>query len=142
MGGGFRQLGRDIRYLKSDIADATLTFLVKIAHLLWLNYLFIALLVLSGVFALLDKQTLAGRRSLAKTRQLLKNANTEEQVSEALTAYIQVRYGVHTASLPLRNISAALEKHGCPADLVKHFEALWQRLNAARFAPLFSADRL
>ena len=136
LGGGFRQLGRDIRYLKSDIADATLTFLVKIAHLPWLNYLFIALLGLSGVFALMDKQTLAGRRSLAKTRQLLKNASTEEQISEALTAYIQVRYGVHTASLPLRDISSALEKHGCSAELVKRFEALWQRLNAARFAPV------
>ena len=94
------------------------------------------ILGLSGVFALMDKQTLAGRRSLAKTRQLLKNASTEEQISEALTAYIQVRYGVHTASLPLRDISSALEKHGCPAELVKRFEALWQRLNAARFAPV------
>ena len=136
LGSGFRQLGQDIRYLKSDLARDDVTFLAKLANLNIVSYLFAALLLAAGVFALLDKQTLAGRRALARARAQLKNAWTEEAVADALSAYIHVRYGVHTASLPLRDISAALKKRGCPADLIKRFETLWQRLDAARFAPV------
>ena len=133
---GVRQLGRDIRYLKSDMADAKLTLLAKLASWGWLSYLFGILLSLAAVFALLDKQTLAGRRAMAKARAQLKNAYTEEAVAEALSTYLQVRYNVHTASLPLRDISASLKKRGCPPDLVKKFEDLWRHLDAARFAPV------
>lgn len=136
LGGGFRQLGQDIRYLKSDVADAELTFFAKLAAMSFVNYLFITLLVFAGLFALADKQTLAGKRALAKARASLKKAWSEEAVADALSTYLQVRYGVHTASLPLRDISAALKKRGCPAPLIQQFETLWQRLDAARFAPV------
>lgn len=136
LGNGFRQLGQDIRYLKSDMDGAKLTFLAQLSTWTWANYLFISLLALAGIFALMDKQTLAGRRALAKARAQLKTAYTEEAIVEALTTYLQVRYKVHTASLPLRDISTALQKHGCPAELAKRFETLWQRLDAARFAPV------
>ena len=135
LGNGFRQLGRDIRYLKSDLAQGDTTFLAGLAKLDMASYLFAALLLTAGVFALMDKQTLAGKRALSRARAQLKRACTEEAVSDALSVYLQVRYGVHTASLPLRDISASLKKRGCPPDLIKHFESLWQHLDAARFAP-------
>ncbi len=135
LGNGFRELGRDIRYLKSDVSPSKLGVLSTVSDWQIANYLFGALLVLAALFALMDKQTLAGRRALAKARTQLKNAHTEEAVSEALTAYLQARYRVHIASLPLKDITAALRKNGCPAELVQRFDTLWQRLNAARFAP-------
>ena len=135
LGNGFRQLGQDIRYLKSDLAQENTTFLARLAKLDIVSYLFAALLLAAGVFALMDKQTLAGKRALSRARAQLKKAKTEEAVSDALSVYLQVRYGVHTASLPLRDISAALKKRGCPPELIKHFESLWQHLDAARFAP-------
>ncbi len=135
LGNGFRQLGQDIRYLKSDLAQDDATFLAKLAALNIVSYLFMALLLFAGIFALLDKQSLAGKRALARAKAQLKKAWTEEAVSDALDTYLYVRYGVHTASLPLRDISAALKRRGCPADLVQRFENLWQRLDAARFAP-------
>ncbi len=136
LGGGFRQLGQDIRYLKSDVSPEQTSFLAALARWDLVSYLFIILLGLCAVFALLDKKTLAGKRALSKARAQLKNAQSEEAVAEALSVYLAIRYGVHTASLPLRNISAALKKRGCPEPLVKRFETLWQRLDAARFAPV------
>lgn len=136
LGGGFRQLGSDIRYLKSGLAKNNTVFLAKLAELDFVCYLFMALLLAAGVFALMDKQTLAGKRNLARARAQLKKAWTEEAVADALSVYLQTRYGVHTASLPLRDISAALKKRGCPAELINRFETLWQRLDAARFAPV------
>ena len=136
LGGGFRQLGQDIRYLKADIAPEQDSLLSTLARWNFLTYIFVALLAVCAVFALLDKKTLAGKRALAKARAQLKNAESEEAVADALSVYLAIRYGVHTASLPLRNISAALKKRGCPEPLVKRFETLWQRVDAARFAPV------
>lgn len=136
LGGGFRRLSQDIRYLKSGIAEAELTFFAKLSKLSFVSYLAVTLLFFAGLFALMDKQTLAGKRSLAKARSSLKKAWSEEAVADALSTYLQVRYGVRTASLPLRDISAALKKRGCPDTLIKQFETLWQRLDAARFAPV------
>lgn len=135
LGTGFQQLGQDIRYLKSGAARAELRFFAKLASMNFVTYLFLTLLVFAAVFALMDKQTLAGKRALAKARSSLKKAWSEEAVADALSTYLQVRYGVRTASLPLPGISAALKKRGCPPALIHQFETLWQRLDAARFAP-------
>ncbi len=134
--GGVRQLGQDIRYLKSNLTDDKITFLSRVAKLHYVNYAALFLLILAGIFAFSDKRTLASKRALAKARASLKNAQNEEAVAEALSIYLQIRYKVHTASLPLRDLSAALKKHGCQPDLIERFETLWQRLDAARFAPV------
>lgn len=133
---GVHQLSQDIRYIKSAPMQSGPAFLEKLAGLGLVNYVALALLVLAGAFALTDKKTLAGKRAAAKIRTQLKNANTEEEVASALSNYLQQTYGVHTGSLPLRDISAALKQKHCPAVLVERFEILWKRLDAARFAPV------
>ncbi len=136
LGNGFRQLGRDILYLKSGLKEDTKTFLGNIGQMNWLIYLALAAMALCGAFALADKKTLAQKHALAKAKAQLKNAYHEEIISDALSTYLQVRYQVNTGSLPLREISAALKQKSCPADLIGRFEILWQKLDAARFAPV------
>ena len=136
LGNGFRQLGQDILYLKSELKENTGSFLAKIGQMKVLIYLSFAVLLLCGGFAFADKKTLAQKHALSKAKAQLKNAYHEEVISDALSTYLQVRYHVHTASLPLRDISAALKQKACPAELIKRFEILWQKLDAARFAPV------
>ena len=136
LGNGFRQLGKDILYLKSTLSTNKDSFLAKIGGMNWLAYLALAFLILCGIFALTDKKTWAQKHALAKAKAQLKNAYHEDVISDALSTYLQVRYHVHTASLPLRDIVSELKQHGCPAILVSRFEMLWQKLNAARFAPV------
>lgn len=135
LGGGFRQLGQDIRYLKASAATQKPGLLTKIASYGWLLWGALVLLALAGVVALLDKSALAGKRERSKVLQSLKNAKNAEAVSDALSAFILLRYGVHTASLPLRDIVSALKKRSCPANLLDQFQRIWQLLDAARFAP-------
>lgn len=135
LGGGFRQLGQDIRYLKASAAEQELGFLRKIAFHDWLGWGALALLILAGAAALLENSALSGKRERAKVLQTLKSAHNAEEVSDALAAFILLRYSVHTASMPLRDIVTALKKRNCPANLLEQFQRLWQLLDAARFAP-------
>lgn len=136
LNGGLRTLGTDIRYLKTRPFDGQADFLTRLGKSQAGNIAFGLLLLLCALYALTDKQTLAGKRSLSKARASLKRAENPEAVAEALSTYLSVRYGVHTASLPLRDISAALQARGCPAPLLASFETLWKQLDAARFAPV------
>lgn len=136
IGNGFQALSQDIHYLKSHVAQAEWTFFTKLASLNWVTYLLLTLLVFAGGFALTDKSTLAGKRTLAKIRAQLKNPSTEETISDALAAYLHIRYGIHTASLQLRDIEQALQKCKCPPALIEQFSSLWKQLDAARFAPV------
>lgn len=136
LGGGFRELGKDIRYLKSDAQNAQFGFLTRVADMHFVSYLMGALLLLSALFALTDKNSLHSKRTQAKARSQLKNARDEEAVADALSAYLYSKYGVHTASLPLKDIARALKQRSCPETLVRKFETIWQRLDAARFAPV------
>ena len=136
LGNGFRQLGRDILYLKSNLNTDTDSFLSKIGKMNWLIYIALIALGLCGLFAFTDKKTLAQKHALAKAKAQLKNAYHEEVISDTLSTYLQVRYQVNTGSLPLREISAALKQKSCPSALIERFEVLWQKLDAARFAPV------
>ena len=136
LGNGFRQLGRDILYLKSNLNTDTDSFLSKIGKMNWLIYIALIALGLCGLFAFADKKTLAQKHALAKAKAQLKNAYHEEVISDTLSTYLQVRYQVNTGSLPLREISAALKQKSCPSALIERFEVLWQKLDAARFAPV------
>ncbi len=135
LGSGFTQLGKDIHYVKADLAPANTDWLTQLAELSWVNYVALAILLFAFILALRDKQTVAEKKALARIRARLKHAANEEAVSDALAEYILIQYQVHTASLPLRDITAALQAHGCPALLVQQFSELWQKLDAARFAP-------
>ena len=136
LGNGFQTLNKDIRYLKSKAIQTEWTFFTKLASLNFITYLLLTFLVLAGCFALTDKNTLEGKRSLSKIRAQLKNPQTEETISDALSAYLQIRYGIRTASLPLRDIEQALYQKQCPTPLVEQFSTLWKQLDAARFAPV------
>lgn len=133
---GFRQLEQDIRYLKSNLADTQISFLTKIARLNLLTYLLLALLILAALFSLAGKKAFSSKKALVTAKNALKNAHSEEAVADALSHYLFEKYAVHTASLPLRDIVAALKVRSCPIDLIQRFETLWQRLDAARFAPV------
>ncbi len=133
---GLRTLGKDIRYLKTHPFSGQAGFLVRLGKWTAVHIAFGLVLLLCALYALTDKQTWAGKRSLAKARASLKRAENPEAVAEALSTYLSIRYGVHTASLPLRDISAALKARACPAPLITRFETLWKQLDAARFAPV------
>lgn len=136
LNGGLRTLGTDIRYLKTHPFEGQADFLARLGRSSAGNIAFGLLLLACALYALTDKQTWAGKRSVSKARANLKRAESPEAVAEALSTYLSVRYGVHTASLPLRDIAAALQARGCPAVLLASFETLWKQLDAARFAPV------
>ena len=135
---------RNLHIMKAESPGPEVSKLVprvrKTAGILYLIYTIMTatqfVLLLCGGFAFADKKTLAQKHALSKAKAQLKNAYHEEVISDALSTYLQVRYHVHTASLPLRDISAALKQKACPAELIKRFEILWQKLDAARFAPV------
>lgn len=140
LGSGFKQLGTDIRYVKSSLPQAGPNGLERAAGLPGLNWLALGLLVAAALLARTDKRTLAGKRALARARARLPRAQTPQEVAETLSLYLQVQYGVHMASLPLRELESTLQTHGCSAPLAAQFSALWQSLEAARFAPGAAAD--
>ncbi len=134
-GTGFQTLGQDIHYVKSAVYDDEWHFFATLASLSVGNYIALLLLIFSLSFVLLDKTTLAEKRALAQAKTQLKHAENEQAVADALSTYLQTKYGLHTASLPLRNLQAALTCKGCPSVLAEQFALLWQQLEAARFAP-------
>ena len=136
LGNGFQELGQDIHYLKSTLAEQNDSFLQQVANLWWVCYLGFALLLGGVVFAFADKNTLASKRALAKARHRLKHAFSEESVVDALSLYLQLTYQISTATLPLRDIEKALAQKGCSEELIKRFAALWQQLESVRFAPV------
>ncbi|WP_458401711.1 BatD family protein [Candidatus Avelusimicrobium sp.] len=136
LGNGFRQLTQDIRYLKSALSEPTASFIQKAAAHNWLFYPPLLLLGMGLIFAFSDKKTLAQKRALSNAKTQLKKALKADEVADALSTYLQLRYRIHTASLPLREISNALKKCGCPPNLVERFETIWQKLDAVRFAPV------
>ena len=135
LGNGVTQLGQDIRYVKNTLFPAQTDWLIGLSALNLVTYIALAVLVLAGIFALLDKQTLAGKKALVQLRARLKHPANEQDVADALSDYLQIKYNIHTASLPLRDITAALQGKGCSGVLLQQFATLWQKLDAARFAP-------
>ena len=133
---GFRQLNQDIHYLKSGIADVQITFLTKLAHFNFVTYLLLTLLVFSAVFSFAAKKTLSSKKALLKAKNALKSPQSEEAIADALSVYLFEKYAVHTASLPLRDIVSTLKARSCPEEIINRFATLWQRLDAARFAPV------
>lgn len=132
---GFQELSQDIHYLKTNENTPQANVLLTLSNYSFINYIVLGLLLASLVFALLGKRTLASKHAILKVRHQLKTATNAETVANALSAYLQQAYGIHTASQPLRSIEAALTKKGCPRPVIKQFSMLWQQLDTARFAP-------
>lgn len=131
---GFHTLGSDIAYLKSTLAPEA-GFLTKVSALAWINWLAGALLFVSVLFALFGRKTLAQKRAYSQAKALLKASPNEEAVADAVAGYLQQKFKISTGSLPLKSIVNMLGKKGVTPATAEAFSLLWQRLDAARFAP-------
>ena len=141
LGNGFQELGKDIRYLKAEPYTKQFGFLDRLANWSVINYIAGILVIIGIIFALMDKRSLTEKRALTKAKAQLKHATNAETIANALSTYLQIKYDVHTASLPLRDIQEALKKKGCAAPQIEQFSTLWQQLNAVRFAPATAQEQ-
>ena len=131
---GFHTLGSDISYLKTTYAPNPSIF-TKVSEAGLLNWLAAILLFVSLLFALFGRKTLAQKRAYSQAKALLKNSPTEEAVANTTADYLQQKFKISTGSLPLKFIVTTLEKQGVTPATAEAFSLLWQRLDAARFAP-------
>ena len=90
--------------------------------------------------ASIGKRTAAKKHADLHTKNQLKKAKTYEAISDALAEYILTKFAISTASLPLKEITAALSKKHVSALTLEQFTHLWQDLDAARFAPQAATD--
>lgn len=131
---GVQTLGSDVHYLKTTYAPAP-NLLDQLAAWKNLNALFLGLLALGVLFAAFGRKSIAHKRAYASAKNALKKASTEEAVADAVSGYLQEKLKISTGSLPLKSILAALKQYGIKPSTAEAFSLLWQRLDAARFAP-------
>ena len=133
-GGGFQALGSDIQYLKTSYAPAP-NLLARCSLYGIFNAVALGLLALMVLFASLGKKSLNKKKAYTQAKARLKKAANGEDISDALSGYLQQKLKISTGSLPLKDIAAALTRKGVTPATVEQFSALWQKLDAARFAP-------
>ena len=133
-GNGFQSLGQDIAYLKTNYAPEP-SMLYKLSAWQVLNWVMLALLALSVLFASVGRKSLAQKRAYSTAKNLLKKAITDEAVADAVSGYLQQKMKISTGSLPLKAIVKALQSRGITPATAESFSLLWQRLDTARFAP-------
>lgn len=131
---GVQTLGRDVHYLKTSYAPKP-GLLAQLADWENLNTLFLGLLALGVFFAAVGRKSIAQKRAYASAKNALKKATSEEAVADAVSGYLQEKLKISTGSLPLKSILAALKQRGIKPSTAEAFSLLWQRLDAARFAP-------
>lgn len=131
---GFQALGNDIHYLKTVYAPRP-TFLTDISKWAWLNGLVLVWLAICIFSASLGKKIGARKRAYYEAKTRLKKAVTYEDISDAVAAYLAARLNIRTGSMPLREITVALQQKGYDLPTIRKFAALWQAWEAARFAP-------
>ena len=132
---GIKRLGTDIRYLKTSPFEPAYTGLVALGKAKFWPVVFLLAPVLCLLGATLGKKSLRAKRPLLTAHAALKKATTEAQISEAVSAFLLQRFKLNTGSLQLREMMQALQKRGADKATLQAFLALWQRLDAARFAP-------
>lgn len=137
-GNGFQSFSQDIAYLKTDAAPEP-SFLTRLSAWQTLNWVMLAVLALSVLFASVGRKSLAQKRAYATAKNRLKKAVSDEAIAEAVSGYLQHKLKISTGSMPLKSILQALHKQGITPATAEAFSLLWQRLDAARFAPA-SAD--
>lgn len=135
---GLQTLGSDVRYLKTSYAPEP-GLLTRVAEWKDLNALFLGLLALGLLFAAVGRKPIAQKRTYASAKSALKKASSEQAVADAVATYLQEKLNISTGSLPLRDILTALKQQGVKPSTAEAFSLLWQRLDAARFAPSASS---
>lgn len=138
-GNGIQTLGSDIRYVQDKQAPAPL-WIEQFGAWKWMHALVLGWLAVCIFIASIGKKTAAKKQAYLHAKNQLKKAHTYEDISDALATYILAKFSLSTASLPLKQITAALAKKHVAAPTVELFVALWQDLEAARFAPQAAAD--
>ena len=131
---GVQALTNDILYLKMTHAPAE-NFLVKAGQLYLVNIAAIVLLVITFLFAVLGRKKLARQKIWVHTKAQLKKASSAQEISDATCVYLAKRLDIHTGSLPLKDILAAMSRHGIAPATSRAFAVLWRQLEAQRFAP-------
>ena len=138
-GNGVQTLGSDIRYVRS-VQEVPPSWLTRISTWKWVHALVLVWLAVCVFIASVGKQTAAKKHAYLHAKTQLKKAQTYEDIADTLAAYLLGKFKLSTASLPLKEITAALTKKHVSAPVVEQFSTLWQDLEAARFAPQAAAD--
>ena len=133
-GTGFQTLGQDVRYLKTSYAPAP-NWLAKLAAWRVGNVLALVWLGCCVLFASFGRKSLAQRKAFLTAKSHLKKATMHTEVAEAVSAYLQQKFKINTGSLPLKDVVNRLQQQGVRHASAEAFSLLWQRLDAARFAP-------
>ena len=98
--------------------------------------------IVCGLGMRLGAGSLRAKAPLLAAKNQLKKAVIEEQVADAVEEFLLKRFHINMGSLQLRDGLEQLKQKGVHPDTLKAFSTLWQRLDAARFAPenLAAAD--
>ena len=131
---GFQTLGQDISYLKTSYAPSQ-TWLAQLGAWKWINALGLAAVAFCVLFASFGRKSLAKKKAFLTAKAHLKKATASTQIAEAVSTYLHQKLKINTSSLPLKDITQAMHRKGVRPATTESFALLWQRLDAARFAP-------
>lgn len=134
VGNGFQSLAQDIAYLKTSLATKD-NLLERLSTYAPANWAAVALLVGCVLFTLLGRKPLEQKKAFAAAKARLKKATSSQEVADAVAGYLQQKFNISTASLPLKDILTQLHRHRVTPATAEAFSLLWQQLEADRFAP-------
>lgn len=137
-GNGVQTFGRDIRYVL-PLQEAAPSWLSQLSAWKWMHALVLVWLAVCIFIASIGKKTAAKKHAYLHAKNQLKKAKTYEDIADTLAAYILSKFSLSTASLPLKDITAALAHKRVTPATIDQFSHLWQELEAARFAPQTTA---
>lgn len=128
-GGGVKNLGRDISYIKESVSGPSWASKIKLNA--W-PFILIAIALLIRVFIHIKPQ----KSPLAAAKEAISAANTPDSVANALEEYISTKTGVSLKSNKIKAVTSALIKKGADETAAAKFEGLWNGLDAIKFSPL------
>ena len=131
---GFQTFGQDVHYLKTIHSHAE-NWLARLSDWKWIHALALFWVAACLFFASIGRKSLAEKKAFSVAKAQLKKAKAQTEVSEAIEKYLYQKFNIHTGSLTLREMTASLARKGVRPATVESFSLLWQRLEAARFAP-------
>ncbi len=137
-GPGFQALMQDIAYLKMGFGSGE-NVLIRLSRLAWLNGVGLLYVTSALLFALLGRNKLARKKIFLTAKNRLKKASSGQEVADIVSVYLAERLGIHTGSLPLKEIANRLEQKGVTPATVESFALFWEHLDAERFAPAGTA---
>ena len=138
---GFRRLGQDIRYIKTNDYAGNIGWLVNLGALHILGWILILLPIACGLVVWLGGNSLRAKRPLLLALAELKKATSEAQAAQTIDDFLLGRFHINMGSRQLRGVLEDLKQKGVKPATLQEFASLWQRLDAARFAPQNMAQK-